>query len=220
MTLTTRTSDRGSRVLPVLATVLLTLSGVGCYHQEMANQQRYDPLEYSDQFPNRMASRPVVEGTVARGHLNEDTHMYEGRVNGELAASLPVSVDMALLERGEERYNIFCAPCHDRSGSGNGMVVQRGYQRAASMHVDRLRQSPDGYFFDVITNGFGAMPNYASQVPVRDRWAIVAWIRVLQFSQHADTSLLSPEDLERLGPPPMPQPLPGEAQVPQQEQGQ
>jgi hypothetical protein len=219
MTLITRTRVRGRRALPVLATVVLTLSGVGCYHQQMANQERYDPLEASDQFPNGMASRPLVEGTVPRGHLNEDAHMYEGRVNGEFASTLPVSVDMELLSRGQERYDIFCAPCHDSSGSGNGMVVQRGYQRAASMHVERLRTQPDGYFFDVITNGFGAMPNYASQVPVRDRWAIVAWIRVLQFSQHADTSLLSPEDMERLGPVPAPPPVPGAAQQ-QQEQGQ
>jgi len=214
MTLTTRTRHRGSRALLALATVMLTLAGVGCYQQQMGNQERYDPLEQSELYPNQMASRPLVEGTVPRGHLREDTHMYQGRVNGELAATLPVAVDMELLQRGEERYNIFCAPCHDRSGSGNGMVVQRGYQRAASMHVDRLRESPDGYFFDVITNGFGAMPNYASQIPVRDRWAIVSWVRVLQFSQHADTALLSPEDLERLGPPP------AAPQAPQQEGGQ
>jgi len=196
---------------------MLMVTGAGCYQQQMGNQERYDPLERSELYPNQMASRPLVEGTVARGHLREDTHMYQGRVNGEFATTLPVAVDMELLQRGQERYDIFCAPCHDRSGSGNGVVVQRGYQRAASMHVDRLRETPDGYFFDVITNGFGAMPNYASQVPVRDRWAIVAWVRVLQFSQHADTALLSPEDLERLGPPPA---LPGAAQVPQQEGGQ
>jgi mono/diheme cytochrome c family protein len=190
--------------LLALATAVLTIASVGCYSQQMGNQERYDPLEESEQFPNRMASRPLVEETVARGHLREDTHMYEGKVDGQPATTFPVAVDAALLQRGQERYDIFCAPCHDRAGTGNGMVVQRGFQRAASLHVDRLRESAPGYFYDVITNGFGAMPNYASQVPVEDRWAIIAYVRVLQFSQHADTRLLNEEDLQRLGPPPMP----------------
>lgn len=184
---------------PLGAVVLLALSGIGCYAQEMSNQARYKPLAESELFPNRMASRPLVEGTVARGQLKEDALFHTGKLGEQFAPTVPVAVDRALLERGQQRYDIYCAPCHDRSGSGNGIVVQRGYQRAASFHVDRLRSTPPGYFFDVITNGFGAMPNYRAQIPAHDRWAITAYIRVLQFSQHADVSLLSPADVERLG---------------------
>lgn len=181
------------------AVLVLSAGSFGCYAQEMSNQQRYKPLAENELFPNRMASRPLVAGTVARGHLNDDPHLYQGRVDGEFATTLPMAVTRDLLDRGQQRYDIYCSPCHDRSGSGNGVVVQRGYQRAASFHVDRLRQSPPGYFFDVMTNGFGAMPDYRSQIPVADRWAIAAYVRVLQFSQHADTTLLSPGDIERLG---------------------
>lgn len=179
--------------------VCLCLLSVGCYKQEMADQQRYDPLEESDFFADGMASRPVVEGTVARGQLYEETALHTGTSDGEPVESFPVQVDRELLERGRERYDIFCSPCHARTGSGNGVVVQRGFRRPTSMHVDRLRESPPGYFFDVITNGFGAMSSYASQVPVRDRWAIVAYIRALQLSQEAPVSELSEQDLDRLG---------------------
>lgn len=197
--MTTRTRDRRSGLASFGAILLVTLAGVGCYAQDMSNQQRYKPLAESDLFPNKMASRPLVAGTVARGQLNEDAHLHQGRINGEFATTLPMEVTRDLLQRGQERYDIYCSPCHDRSGSGNGIVVQRGYQRAASFHVDRLRQTPAGYYFDVISNGFGAMPAYRAQITVKDRWAIAAYVRVLQFSQHADAALLSPEDLERLG---------------------
>ncbi len=165
----------------------------------MADQQRLDPLEATDLFADGRASRPLIEGTVARGHLHADEHLYTGRVGGELATTFPFPVDMRLLRRGRERYEIFCTPCHDRAGTGNGVVVQRGFRRPSSFHVDRLRQAPPGYFFDVITRGFGAMSAYASQVPVRDRWAIAAYIRALQLSQFATRDALAPEDLERLG---------------------
>jgi len=153
--------------------------------QEMANQARYEPLEASEAFPDGRASRPVVEGTVARGRLRLDDHRYTGMVDGEPATTFPHPVDRPALERGRERYEIFCTPCHGKVGNGDGIVVQRGFRRPMSFHVPRLREAPPGYFFDVVTNGFGAMSSYAAQVPVDDRWAIVAYIRALQLSQNA-----------------------------------
>lgn len=187
------------RVLRSLTAVVLTLAALGCYQQEMADQARYDPLGESDFFEDRMASRLPIEGTVARGQLYLDAHLYRGIENGQPATSFPVPVDLELVRRGKERYEIFCTPCHDRVGNGNGIVVQRGYRRPSSFHVDRLRQAPPGYFFDVITNGFATMPSYAAQVPVRDRWAIIAYVRALQLSQYAPREVLSQSDLQELG---------------------
>lgn len=186
-----------SRLRP-FAALLLLLPLWGC-PQQMHNQERLDPLEASDFFEDGQASRQPVEGTVARGQLFEDDHRYRGVVDGEPATTFPVAVDSALLARGQERFNIFCQPCHDQLGEGNGIVVQRGFRRPSSFHVDRLRQAPHGYYFDVMTNGFGVMSSYASQVPVDDRWAIIAYIRALQLSQAASESDLAAEDLEQLG---------------------
>ena len=122
---------------------------------------------------------------MPRGFLNEDEHLYTGKVAGQPAATFPFALTKADVDRGEERFNIYCSPCHSRVGDGNGMVVQRGFRQAASLHIDRLRKSPPGYFYDVITNGFGAMPAYAAQINVPDRWRIVAYIRALQLSQNA-----------------------------------
>jgi mono/diheme cytochrome c family protein len=158
--------------------------GIGC-RQDMHDQPRLDPLQGSDFFADGRGARPLVAGTVARGQLREDEHLYTGKVDGRNATTLPVPVTRALLERGRERYDIFCSPCHDRVGTGNGMVVRRGLRRAASLHDERLRGETPGYFFDVITNGFGAMSSYAAQVPAEDRWAIVAYVRALQLSQRA-----------------------------------
>ena len=151
----------------------------------MHNQPKYTPLRASALFADGSSARPLVEGTVARGTLQEDELFFTGRVGGELAPELPFPVDAGVLDRGEERYNVFCAPCHDRTGGGNGVVVQRGYRRPPPLTEERLRQAEAGHFFDVITNGFGAMPDYRSQILPRDRWAIVAYIRALQLSQHA-----------------------------------
>lgn len=151
----------------------------------MHDQPKYDPLEQSQFFDDQRSARPLVEGTVARGHLNEDPATYTGKVNGVLVTTLPFPVTGELLERGQQRFNIFCAPCHDQVGNGMGIVVRRGFRRPISFHTDRLRESPPGYYFDVMTNGFGSMSSYAEQVPVKDRWAIVAYIRALQLSQHA-----------------------------------
>jgi mono/diheme cytochrome c family protein len=161
----------------------LTVSA-GC-RQDMHDQPKYEPYEKSDFFTDGRAMRPQVEGTVARGQLREDARLYTGKEGAAFVAAIPLPVDEALVRRGQERFGIYCTPCHGLRGLGNGMVVQRGYRTPASFHDARLKAQPDGYFFDVITHGFGAMPDYAAQVPVRDRWAIVAYIRALQLSQSA-----------------------------------
>ena len=176
--------------------VLLMLSGVtGCFRLHMYDQPRYEPLEASSTFENGQASRHPVAGTVARGTLKEDRHYYTG-IEGDsvFTDTFPFEVSMEVLERGRERYNIYCTPCHDRVGNGRGMVVRRSFKQPTSYHDDRLRRQPAGYFFDVITNGFSTMPAYARQIPVQDRWAIVAYIRALQLSQHARVSEL-PADI-------------------------
>jgi mono/diheme cytochrome c family protein len=170
----------------------------GCGDGNMSRQPKYDPLETSDFFADGMASRHLVEGVVPRGHLTIDEHFDTGRVGGQPADTFPEPVTAALLERGQARFTIFCTPCHDQTGSGNGIVVQRGYPRPPSYHIDRLRQAPVGHFFDVMTNGFGRMPSYAAQVPPGDRWAIAAYIRSLQLSQHVPADLLPLEDRRRL----------------------
>jgi hypothetical protein len=162
----------------------------------MHNQPRYEPLEASSFFADGRASRPLVSGTVARGQLRTDRHFYLGKVDGHLVDTLPVPVTRPLLERGRERYDIYCAPCHDRLGSGQGMIVRRGFRRPPSLHIDRLREAPIGHFFDVISNGFGVMTDYAAQVTPRDRWAIAAYVRVLQLSQHAQLADV-PADIRR-----------------------
>lgn len=166
----------------LVAAVLLTLCG--CV-QEMADAGHIKPFESSDFFEDERVARLPVEGTVALGDARLDRHLHTGMVGGQPAATYPFEVTLEVLERGRERYDIFCSPCHDRLGNGNGMVVQRGFRRPSSFHLERLRQAPPGYFFDVMTNGFGAMPSYAAQVPARDRWAIVAYIAALQLSQGA-----------------------------------
>jgi len=156
----------------------------------MHNQPRYKPLAQSDFFGDDRSARPLVEDTVARGDLRDDEALYTGKLNGEPVTTFPVGITQELLDRGEQRFNIYCTPCHDHLATGMGMVVRRGFKRPPSFHIDRLRNAPPGYFFDVITNGFGAMQGYAEQVPVKDRWAIIAYIRALQLSQHA-----SPADM-------------------------
>lgn len=183
------------------AVALAALALAGC-RQDMHDAPRYKPLAASDFFANGSSARPLPAGTVARGFLREDALLYTGRTaEGSLAAELPMPVTKALLLRGHERFDIFCSPCHGKLGDGRGMVVQRGFKPPSSYHVERLRQAPIGYFFDVMTNGFGVMPGYAPQVPAEDRWAIAAYIRALQLSQHYDAAMLSPEDRARLAQP-------------------
>ncbi|HEV3163032.1 MAG TPA: cytochrome c [Isosphaeraceae bacterium] len=151
----------------------------------MYDQPKYEPLEASSFFEDGQSARPLVSGTVARGDLRIDDHLYKGKVDGKLVETFPFPVDRAVMERGRERFNIFCSPCHGRVGDGHGMIVQRGFSAPPSFHKDSLRQEPVGHFYDVITNGHGAMYSYASRVPPRDRWAITAYIRALQLSQSA-----------------------------------
>ena len=184
-------------VLAVIFEVSLVASGCEL-RQAMYDQPRYEPLEASPFFEDGLSSRQPVEGTVARGHLRLDDHYFRGTVNGEPATTIPIAVTRELLDRGRERYDIFCSPCHDRTGTGNGMIVQRGLKQPPSYHEDRLREVPIGHFFDVVTNGFGAMYSYASRIPVDDRWAIAAYVRALQFSQHADFDGLPAEDKAQL----------------------
>ncbi len=153
--------------------------------QDMHDQPRYEPLEASAFFADGRSSRPQVAGTVARGELRLDAHLYAGTVNGEPATEFPFEITMDVLERGRERYDIFCSACHDYVGNGEGIVVRRGLKQPPSFHIERLRDAPPGYFFDVITRGFGAMYDLSDKVPVEDRWAIIAYVRALQLSQNA-----------------------------------
>jgi hypothetical protein len=169
----------------------------------MRDQPRLNPLTASTFFADGSASRPLITNTVAYGHLRTDIPWFTGMTNGQFISELPpeVTLDMALLQRGQERFGIFCTPCHDRAGSGLGMIVRRGYKQPRSYHDPALRSMPPGYFFNVISHGFATMPDYSAQVPVADRWAIVAYIRALQLSQQASTNLLTTEDLALLDSP-------------------
>ena len=151
----------------------------------MHDQPKYSPYRESTFFADGVGARPVVVGTVPRGHLNDDELLYGGKENGAVATRFPFPVDEAVMTRGRERFNIYCAPCHGATGLGDGMVVRRGYRRPPPLADQRLREVPIGHFFDVMTHGFGAMPDYAVQVPAPDRWAIAAYIRALQLSGHA-----------------------------------
>ena len=187
------------RIYPVL--LLACLAGVTGCRQDMHNQPKYKPLRESTFFRDGSSARPILEGTVARGTLQTDEAFFTGKNGNTLVTELPFAVDEHVLDRGEERYNIYCAPCHGRTGDGRGMVVQRGYRQPPSLHEDRLRMREAGHFFDVMTNGFGAMPDYRTVVSPRDRWAIVAYIRVLQLSQHASAADIPGGDPTKVQPP-------------------
>src|SRR5271154_5186000 len=161
-----------------------TLVLAGC-RQDMQDQPKFFPQRGTDFYADGRSVRPQVENTVARGQLREDSYFSTGLVNGKEGDGLPFPVTQQVLERGQERYNIYCTPCHSRVGNGIGMIVQRGYMKAGSFHSARLESAPLGHFFHVITNGYGAMPDYAAQVVPADRWAIVAYIKALQLSQKA-----------------------------------
>jgi mono/diheme cytochrome c family protein len=191
-------NGRRTGLLPLAFGLLPLLAfGAGC-RQDMHDAPRYDPLEASTVLPKGSSAQPLVEGTVPRGQLREDTLLYTGKAGDAPADVFPFAITRADLDRGEERFNIYCAPCHGRTGDGNGMVVQRGYRQAASYHSDRLRAMPVGYFFDVMTNGFGAMPDYRAQIPVEDRWRIVAYIKALQLSHHATAADVPAAEMEKL----------------------
>lgn len=186
------------RVSVVMSLCCLGVVAGGC-RQDMHDQPKYEPLEQSTIFADGAASRPMVEGTVARGMLREDPILYTGRTADDLfVTELPVELSRELLDRGQARFNAFCSPCHGRTGEGNGMVVQRGFKHPQSLHETRLRESPLGYYFHVMTNGFGEMSSYAAQVSPEDRWAIAAYIRALQLSQFAPVESLSPDEIGQI----------------------
>lgn len=162
----------------------VVLLGAAC-RQDMHNQPKAKPQSKSAFFADGRTGRLPVEGTVGRGQLREDDHLNRGRIDGKFATTFPFVIDAAVMARGRERYEIFCTPCHGATGLGNGTVVQRGFKVATSHHLERLRNETNGYWFDVITNGFGVMPPAGPQIPVKDRWAIIAYVRALQLSRHA-----------------------------------
>lgn len=175
--------NRNRAVLGVLAT-LLVLAATGC-RQDMHDQPRFEPLERSSFFEDRKAGRMQVVGTVARGELNEDAHLHTGFVGDDLATTFPFAMTREDLARGRQRFDIMCSPCHGRVGHGDGIVVRRGFRAPPSYHSERLRGVPPGHFFDVVTNGFGAMGDFSDRLSVEDRWRVAAYIRVLQLSQAA-----------------------------------
>jgi mono/diheme cytochrome c family protein len=179
-------SGRLSPRLLILAALASAIATASACRLDMQVQPKENPLSKSDFYADQRSERPPVEGTVARDELRADTYFYTGKIGNNPGDVMPFPVTKEVLDRGRERFNIFCAPCHSRLGDGNGFVPSRGFPRKPpSFHIARLEKAPVGYFFDVITNGFGIMPDYASQIPTRDRWDIIAYIRALQLSQDA-----------------------------------
>ena len=184
--------------------VVIALTALAGCRQDMHNGPNYEVYEANPQFADGRASRDLPVGTVARGQLRDDDAYYTGKVDGVFTTTFPFEVSAADLQRGQDRFTIYCTPCHGQLGDGKGMVVQRGLRQAATYHQDRLRQIAPGYFFDVITNGFGAMQGYAEQIPPRDRWLIAAYVRALQLSQHATVDDVPAADRGRLSAPAAP----------------
>src|SRR5215217_8109647 len=183
------------RALPLLFAIALLLAAC---RPDMMNQPKAKPLSQSDFFSDHANARPIPPHTVERAGARENAAFYTGLTNGTYVTQLPVKLTPELLSRGRERFDVMCAECHDRTGSGNGMVVLRGFPQPPSYHVSRLRDAPIGHFFDVITNGYGVMHSYATLVQPEDRWAIAAYIRALQLSQNVNASELTPAEREKL----------------------
>jgi cytochrome c553 len=190
---------RGARIARIASlSVLVAGAAAGC-RLDMHIQPKYVPEEPTGFFADGRSERPPVPGTIARGHLKLDELLYTGRENGVASNRFPFPITRADLERGRERFNIYCTPCHDYEGNGNGMIVQRGLTHPPSYNVDRLRNEPVGHFVDVMTNGFGAMYSYASRISPADRWRIAAYIRTLQLSQHASIQDVPADERAKLG---------------------
>jgi hypothetical protein len=183
------------------------LMGLGAFaltasscRRDMQDQPKYLPLQASSFFVDGRSARPIPPNTIARGHLDDNDSFHTGANNGTFLDAMPLTISRGVLERGQDRYGIYCSPCHGVTGDGNGMISKRGFKIPANFHTDRLRQAPPGYLFQVISNGYGAMPDYSSQIPhVRDRWAIVAYIRALQLSRNATVADVPPEEKSKLG---------------------
>lgn len=207
---------RGSRAMSsraksrdLLLVALLVILALTACRQKMANQARYDPYEASDFFADGMAARPRVVGTVARGELTDNPFFDTGKVNGQVADGFPMPVTLELIDRGHTRFDIYCAQCHGRVGDGNGMIPSRGYRRPPSFHSEKVRTATTGHLFDVMTNGFGAMPPYGKMIPPQDRWAIAAYIRALQLSQNATVADVPVTERAKLDAPPAPSEVEG-----------
>jgi mono/diheme cytochrome c family protein len=205
------------RSVPLTSALLLLTSAalfaVGC-RQDMHDAPRYDPYESSAIFRNESSAQPLVVGTeprkdVAGAVLDEDELLNTGKQAGQVANVFPFAITRADLDRGEERFNIYCSPCHGKTGEGNGMVVQRGYRQAANFHIDRLRMMPVGYFIDVMNNGFGVMPDYRAQITVDDRWRIAAFVRALQLSHTGAAGDVPAAEMDRLKSGKAAEPAPG-----------
>jgi cytochrome c553 len=171
----------------LLGSVSALMFVAGC-RQDMQDQPKFFPQRGTTFYPDGRSARPQVEGTVARGQLHEDSYFYTGMVAGKEGDMMPFPVTMDVLQRGQERFNIYCSACHSRVGNGAGMIVDRGYKPAGNFHDARLMAAPLGHFFNVMSNGYGAMPDYAAQLTPADRWAVAAYIRALQLSQSATTA--------------------------------
>jgi mono/diheme cytochrome c family protein len=188
-----------SKWISGLALASLSLLTAGCARLDMQDQPKYRPQRPSQFFADGRSERQPVEGTVARGAIDDDTAFYEGKdAAGKDVTEFPIAVNKEVIVRGQQRFDIYCSPCHGRIGNGLGMIVRRGFKQPPSYHIDRLRDAPVGHFYDVISNGYGAMLNYAAQVQPRDRWAIVAYIRALQYSENANINDLPAEAKAKL----------------------
>ena len=207
--LTKTGATRPSRLLTSAFLLLTFAGGAAACRQDMHDAPRYDPYEKSAIFPKSASAQPLITGTVARtggtdpagGHgprLTDDELLTTGKENDQLSTVFPFAITRADLDRGEERFNIYCAPCHGKTGEGNGMIVQRGYRQAANFHIDRLRLMPVGYFIDVMNNGFGVMPDYRMQLDAADRWRVAAYVRALQLSHMGTPADVPPAELEKL----------------------
>ena len=191
------TQLRHGHFLRLIGASVLLLTVAAC-RQDMHDQPKYRGLRGSDFFPNGQSARPLVSNTIARGHLNEDRLLMTGKDGASDTTVFPFPVTERVMARGQERFNIYCSPCHGQTGMGDGMVVRRGFRRPPSFSEERLRTAAIGHFYDVITNGIGAMADYQTQVPVDDRWAIVAYVRALQLSAYAPLDVVPAADRGKL----------------------
>lgn len=181
-----------------MAFVLLALACSGC-RQDMQQQPKYSPLARSWFYPDGRSARPVPAGTIALDEISDKSALITGYTNGTFVTTIPIPVSAALLQRGRERYNIYCSPCHAETGDGNGMIARRGFKHPANLNGDRVKNAPPGYIYAVISNGYGAMADYSYQIKnPSDRWAIVAYIRALELSQRAALSDLNSQEQARL----------------------
>ncbi len=195
--LATRRSPR-QRAAGLGLACLSVFSLAGC-RQDMHNQPKFDQQRGTSFYADGRSVRPQVQNSVARGQLDASSYLMTGFDGGKEGDGMPMPVDLALLQRGQERYNIYCSACHSRVGNGGGIVVQRGYRPAGNFHTDRLRVAPLGHFYNVISNGYGSMPDYSAQLTVAERWAVVAYIRALQLSQSATPADAGGNRVEKLG---------------------